>query len=89
MGVSVLLLLQTKPGVRQVGQSDAEAPHLPAYTEVINLMNYSAAVIPVTKADKAIDAVDDSYRPLSAVDKLNWDACMFSLSVRYSLVSSS
>ena len=75
--------------MRQVGQNDAEAPRLPAYTEVINLMNYSAAVIPVTKADKAIDAVDDSYRPLSADDKLNWDACRLSLSVLYSLVSSS
>ncbi len=40
-------------------------------------MNYSAAVIPVTKADKAVDVADESYRPLSAVDKQNWDACMF------------
>lgn len=49
---------------------------IPAYTEVINLMNYSAAVIPVTKADKSVDLVDDSYQPLSEIDKLNWDACM-------------
>ena len=48
-----------------------------AYTEVINLMNYSAAVMPVTKADKAVDVVDPSYEPLSEVDKMNWDACMF------------
>ena len=75
-------------GMRQSGQNDAEAPHLPAYTEVINLMNYSAAVIPVTKADKAIDVVDNSYRPLSADDKLNWEACMFSLCVLYPSSSS-
>lgn len=49
-----------------------------AYTEVINLMNYSAAVIPMTKADKAIDVVpegDDAERPLNDVDKQNWEAC--------------
>jgi len=40
-------------------------------------MNYSAAVMPVTKADKAVDVVDPSYQPLSEVDKMNWDACMF------------
>ncbi|KAK4125869.1 amidase [Parathielavia appendiculata] len=45
-----------------------------AYTEVINLLNYSAVAIPVTKADKAVDLVDDSYQPLNDIDKLNWDA---------------
>ncbi|GAB1318531.1 amidase [Madurella fahalii] len=45
-----------------------------AYSEAINLMNYSAAVIPVTKADKHIDLVDDSYEPLSPDDMLNWQA---------------
>lgn len=46
-----------------------------AYTEAINLMNYSVVVIPVTKADKKIDVVNESYRPLNEKDKLNWDAC--------------
>ncbi|KAK3900023.1 Acetamidase [Staphylotrichum tortipilum] len=45
-----------------------------AYTEVINLMNYSAAVIPVTKANKTVDVVDASYQPVSEVDRMNWDA---------------
>lgn len=40
------------------------------------MLNYSAAVIPVTKADKAIDVADASYLPLNNVDKLTWDACM-------------
>ena|SRR6266566_1066133 len=48
---------------------------LAAYTEAINLLNYSAVVIPVTKADKNLDVVDESYQPLNAMDKLNWDAC--------------
>ncbi|KAI1362113.1 hypothetical protein F5Y08DRAFT_312965 [Xylaria arbuscula] len=48
-----------------------------AYTEVINLLNYSAVVIPVTKADKQIDVVDDSYCPSGDLDQMNWDACEF------------
>lgn len=46
-----------------------------AYTEAINLMNYSAVVIPVTQADKKIDVFDDSYQPLGDRDKLNWQSC--------------
>ncbi|RSM05039.1 hypothetical protein CEP52_006546 [Fusarium oligoseptatum] len=45
-----------------------------AYTEAINLMNYSAVVIPVTQADEKIDVFDDSYEPLGEKDKLNWES---------------
>ncbi|KAI1303986.1 amidase signature domain-containing protein [Xylaria venustula] len=45
-----------------------------AYTEVINLLNYSAVVIPVTKADKQIDTFDSSYQPSSDLDQRNWEA---------------
>jgi len=38
-------------------------------------LNYSVVVIPVAKADKNIDLFDDSYEPLNATDKLNWEAC--------------
>ncbi len=51
---------------------------LPGYTEAINLLNYSTAVIPVTRADMTLDVVDESYRPLNATDKRNWEACRFS-----------
>ncbi|KAK4108887.1 amidase [Canariomyces notabilis] len=45
------------------------------YTEAINLLNYSAVVIPVTKADKDVDIVrNPSYQPLNEVDQRNWDA---------------
>ncbi|KAI1356104.1 amidase signature domain-containing protein [Xylaria sp. FL0043] len=44
------------------------------YTEVINLLNYSVVVIPVTKADKLIDTVDSSYQPSSDLDRKNWEA---------------
>ncbi|KAI1268908.1 amidase signature domain-containing protein [Xylariaceae sp. FL1019] len=45
-----------------------------AYTETINLLNYSVAVIPVTRADKDIDVVDGSYHPSNDLDKKNWEA---------------
>ena len=46
-----------------------------AYTECINLMDYSVAVIPITKADKSIDLFDNDYAPLNEVDKMNWESC--------------
>ncbi|KAI3329205.1 amidase [Xylariaceae sp. AK1471] len=45
-----------------------------SYTEALNLMNYSVVVIPVTAADKALDAFDHAYRPLSELDEKNWRA---------------
>ncbi|KAJ2992004.1 hypothetical protein NUW58_g2320 [Xylaria curta] len=44
------------------------------YTQVINLLNYSVVVIPVTKADRLIDTVDSSYEPLNDLDRMNWEA---------------
>ncbi|KAL8679072.1 MAG: hypothetical protein Q9186_004612 [Xanthomendoza sp. 1 TL-2023] len=35
---------------------------------------YSAAVIPVTKADKSIDKFDHEYQPLNDIDRQNWEA---------------
>ncbi|KAL8885963.1 MAG: hypothetical protein Q9215_006264 [Flavoplaca cf. flavocitrina] len=45
-----------------------------AYTESINLLDYSAAVIPVTRADKSVDTIDHDYQPLNEVDRKNWEA---------------
>lgn len=47
------------------------------YTEVVNLLNYSAAVIPVTKADRGVDAVDEAYEPVNKVDRANWETCEY------------
>ncbi|KAK1765526.1 Acetamidase [Phialemonium atrogriseum] len=44
------------------------------YGEVINLLNYSAGVIPITKADKNVDVPNTAYQPKSSVDKLNWES---------------
>ncbi|KAM3518196.1 hypothetical protein MY4038_010156 [Beauveria bassiana] len=42
------------------------------YTEVINLLDYTAAVIPVTTADKSVDLIDPSLVPLNELDAKNW-----------------
>jgi amidase len=42
------------------------------------MLNYSAAVIPVTKADKELDKRTEeynSYQPLNPTDRKNWEAC--------------
>ncbi|KDB20646.1 hypothetical protein H109_07399 [Trichophyton interdigitale MR816] len=44
-----------------------------AYTEVINLLDYSVSVVPVTKADKNVDIADPDYEPISELDKANWE----------------
>ncbi len=40
-------------------------------------MDYSAAVIPVTKADKRIDLFNSDYHPLNGLDQKNWEACKY------------
>ncbi|KAG8159868.1 hypothetical protein KVR01_010505 [Diaporthe batatas] len=45
-----------------------------AYTESLNLLNYSVAVIPVTKADKSLDPIDTNYKPRGKADRSNWEA---------------
>jgi amidase len=42
------------------------------YTEIVNLLDYSAAVIPVTNADKKVDLADPNHVPLNDLDELNW-----------------
>ncbi|KAL8713136.1 MAG: hypothetical protein Q9220_002657 [cf. Caloplaca sp. 1 TL-2023] len=46
-----------------------------AYTQIVNLLDYSAVVIPVTTADKTTDNFDHAYQPLNEVDRKNWEAC--------------
>ncbi|KAA8570222.1 hypothetical protein EYC84_002538 [Monilinia fructicola] len=44
-----------------------------AYTEVLNLLDYTALAIPVTHADENID-LPHAYVPVSAKDSRNWTA---------------
>jgi hypothetical protein len=43
------------------------------------VLNYTAAVIPVTKADESVDILDNTYQPISDLDRANWDACKYLL----------
>lgn len=52
----------------------------------MNLLNYSAVVIPVTKADSTIDVLDKSYTPQNDLDKRNWEACKSVLSSLAALI---
>jgi len=45
------------------------------YTVAFNVLDYTAAVLPVTKVDKAIDVVDKSFKPKNDDDKKNYEAC--------------
>ena len=42
------------------------------YTEAINLLDYTVAVIPVNTADKTVDVVNPTYMPLNDLDAENW-----------------
>lgn len=45
-----------------------------AYTEAINLMDYSAVVLPATKANEGGKKFNNNYSPLNNVDYKNWEA---------------
>ena len=42
---------------------------------LVNLLDYSAAALPVTTVDKSIDVVDEGYKPISATDEKVWKGC--------------
>ncbi|KEF50872.1 uncharacterized protein A1O9_13074, partial [Exophiala aquamarina CBS 119918] len=44
------------------------------YSDVINLLDYTSIVIPVTKADRSLDEAEKHYIPLNKTDKMNWEA---------------
>lgn len=46
-----------------------------AYTGTTNLLDYTCAVLPVTKADKSIDTFDEIYIPMTEADRINWQDC--------------
>jgi amidase len=54
-----------------------------AYTEAINLLDYSVVVIPVTKANKDLDKPDSNFTPLNDFDAKNWAACKTPLSPKH------
>jgi amidase len=49
-------------------------PHY-GYTVFVNLLDYTAATIPVTVADKEVDVVDHSFQPLNEMDRKVFESC--------------
>lgn len=47
------------------------------YSTIVNLLDYTACVVPVTTADKNIDLLEKDFKPLSDEDKKVADACGF------------
>jgi amidase len=50
---------------------------MPGMSTWVNLLDYSAAVLPVTVADKNIDVKDMSYKPMNAQDEKVYQSCEF------------
>lgn len=48
---------------------------LPGMSTWVNLLDYSAAVLPVTLADKTIDVQDLTYKPMNPQDDKIYQAC--------------
>ena len=45
------------------------------YSSIINLLDYTACVIPVTTVDKSLDLLDQDFTPLNDRDRFNAELC--------------
>lgn len=45
------------------------------YTVWVNLLDYTASVIPVTTVDKTVDVWDASFTPVTEMDKMVFENC--------------
>lgn len=50
------------------------------YSTWVNLLDYTAVVVPVTNVDKGVDAADKGYKPLGEEDKAVYEGCGFTQS---------
>ena len=65
-------------GVYRAKFGDPNKRVMPGYSMWVNLLDYSATVLPVTTVDKSVDVVDEGYKPISAADEKVWKGCEFS-----------
>ncbi|PBP27707.1 amidase [Diplocarpon rosae] len=64
-----------RPDMYDFGHGQAKAKRImPGYSVWVNLLDYSAAVLPVTLVDKSVDVVDDGYKPLNGTDEKVWES---------------
>lgn len=50
---------------------------MPDLSVWVNMLDYSAAILPVTTVDKNIDVVDSGYVPINGVDEKVFEACRY------------
>lgn len=50
------------------------------YSKIVNALDYTASVIPVTTVDKDVDVIETEYKPISDVDARVWESCKLSIS---------
>jgi amidase len=53
---------------------------MPGLSAWVNMLDYTAAVLPVTLADKNIDAFDKNYKPISGQDEKVYLGCKYPFS---------
>ncbi|CZS96825.1 probable glutamyl-tRNA(Gln) amidotransferase subunit A [Rhynchosporium graminicola] len=64
-----------RPDMHKFGKGEAKLNRvMPGYSIWVNLLDYSAAVLPVTLVDKNVDVVGEGYKPLNDTDHKVWEA---------------
>jgi amidase len=61
------------------GTAEEKTKRVPPASGWVNLLDYSAAVLPVTLVDKNIDVVDVGYQPRNPTDEKIYKGCEFFL----------
>ena len=57
------------------------------YTMWVNVLDYTAAVVPVTNCDKSIDKRDESYQPLDERDRTVQESCKSDIALSLDLTA--
>lgn len=57
------------------------------YTSVFNLLDYPAAVFPVTAVDPTVDVKQEGYQPVNERDRYNYELCKLHSGPNYALTS--
>jgi amidase len=47
------------------------------YSMIVNVLDYTATTIPITVAEKEIDVVDDTFKPLNEIDQKVFESCEY------------
>lgn len=57
------------------------------YTSVVNLLDFSSVVVPVTFADRSVDERREGYQALNELDRVVQDGCEWFFSFSFSFIA--